>query len=215
MFVARCGGSELHGSCLEIGPSGVSYRSLVVSPELRQLRYEMGCFEACLYVCLRIFPERNPRWFILHPLQRRLKALPVYHAPESSSSFVTLGLGVYVIGGLVNGKPTSDVSYFDCYEHTMYSMPPMKMARASASARLIDGKIYVFGGLGVDEAEADSSNWAEVFDVKTKTWDLSFVFTPKMPLNIQHSVVINEEKRVFAVDKDGQDFSFSPSKSIF
>ncbi|CAA7013816.1 unnamed protein product [Microthlaspi erraticum] len=188
------------------------YRSLVASRELRRLRYTIGCVEAWLYVCLRISPERNPRWFVFHPLQGRLIALPVHQAlPESSSSFVTLGSGVYVIGGLVNGEPTSDVSFFDCYERTMCSRPSMKMARASASAHLIDGKIYVFGGLR-DDSGSDSSNWAEIYDRKTKTWDLLSVSTPKMPLNIQHSVVIDEDEelKVYAVDKDGQDLSFSP-----
>uniref|UniRef100_A0A1J3CRL6 F-box/kelch-repeat protein n=1 Tax=Noccaea caerulescens TaxID=107243 RepID=A0A1J3CRL6_NOCCA len=206
---------------LALGMASKRHRSLVVSGELWDLRSEMGCIEPSVVVCLRIFPERNPRWFVLHPVQRRLKALPwnnnVYQAPpDSSSSFVTVGRGVYVIGGLVNGKPTWHVSFFDCYERTVSWMPSMKMARASASANLIDGKIYVFGGLR--DSDSDSSNWAEVFDLETKTWDLLlFVSTPKMPLNIQHSVVIDidGEKKVFAVDKDGQDLSFSPSKSVF
>lgn len=192
------------------------HRSVVVTPELWDLRWEMGCIEPSLYVWLHIFPEPTPRWFILHPVQRRLKPIyspKSYQAPESSASFVVITWGIYLIGGLINGNPTSDVSFFDCSEHRWYHVPPMKMARASASASLIDGKIYVFGGLGDDDA-ADTSNWAEVYDLKTQTWDFLFVHTPKMPRNIQQSVVI-DQKEVYAVDEDGQSFSFSPSECVF
>ena len=72
-------------------------------------------------------------------------------------------------------------------------------------------EVYVFGGCG---DEADSLNWAEVFDTKTQTWEVLFVFTPKMPLNIEHSVVIDKEL-IYAVDDEGQDFSYSPSKCLF
>ncbi|XP_010419067.2 PREDICTED: F-box/kelch-repeat protein SKIP6-like [Camelina sativa] len=91
----------------------------------------------------------------------------------------------------------------------------MKMARASASANLIDGKVYVFGGC---EDDTDSSNWAEVYDLKTQTWDFLFVIMPTFPLNIQQSVLLiqdDDDKEVYAVDEDGQNLSFSPSKCRF
>ncbi|XP_019089450.1 PREDICTED: F-box/kelch-repeat protein At5g49000-like [Camelina sativa] len=183
----------------------------------------MGCVEQYVYVCLRIFPEPSPRWFILHPIQRWLKPIHMDfydQAPKSGSAFVTMSYLIYIIGGLVDGKPTSEVSYFNCIQHKWYALPPMKMARASPSASLMltdsgGCKIYVFGGLADDVA--DSSNWAEVYDISTNTWDFLFVFTPKMPLNIQQSVLMKtkEEEEVYAVDEDGQNFSFSPSKCMF
>ncbi|KAL1208165.1 putative F-box/kelch-repeat protein [Cardamine amara subsp. amara] len=191
------------------------HRSLVVSPELWDVRCRMGSMEASLYVLMQIFPDPSPRWFILHPVQRRLKPVKssLYADPETGSCFVVLDWGICTIGGLKNGKPTPEVSFFDCFEHKVYLFPPMKMARCGASASLIDKKIYVFGGCW---DVADSSNWVEVFDFKTLTWDFLFVFTPKMPLNIQQSVVMiqDKEKEVYAVDEDGQHFSFSPSKCI-
>lgn len=90
----------------------------------------------------------------------------------------------------------------------------MKMARASASAWLHDEKIYVFGGC----TEADSSNWAEVFDLKTLTWDFLSVSAPPRNRNIQHSVVVWEEGKedmVCAVDEDARELSFSPSQRVF
>ncbi|CAE6002980.1 unnamed protein product [Arabidopsis arenosa] len=56
--------------------------------------------------------------------------------------------------------------------------------------------------------------WTQVFDMETGTWDLLFVFTPKMPLKIQQSVVLDDDKNVYAVDEDGETFSFSPSNCM-
>ncbi|KAG2313252.1 hypothetical protein Bca52824_024809 [Brassica carinata] len=191
-----------------------SHRSLATSPCLWDLRWRMDGVEPSYHMCLHIYPEPIPRWFILHPVQRRLKPIyshsHAYQSPESGSSFVAVAWGIYIIGGLVNGKPTSEVTLFDCFDHKWYAIPPMKMARASASACRIDDKIYVFGGCGDD---VDSSNWAEVYDLDTLTWDFLCVptTTTTRPKNIKQSVVI-DKKEIYAVDEDGQSFSFSPSK---
>nr|VDD23004.1 unnamed protein product [Brassica oleracea] len=192
------------------GMTSKAHRSLATSPWLWDCRCQMDCIEPSYYVCLHIFAEPIPRWFILHPVQRRLKPIDsyAYQSPESGSSFVVLAWGIYIIGGLVNGKPTSEVALFDCFEHRWYRIPPMKMARTSASASRIDNKIYVFGGCGDD---VDSSNWAEVYDIDTLTWDFLCVPTTTRPKNIKQSVVIGK-KEVYAADEDGQSFSFSPSK---
>ncbi|CAH2048139.1 unnamed protein product [Thlaspi arvense] len=192
------------------------HRPLVVSPELWNLRWRMGCVEPCLYVFLHIFPDPWPRWFIFHPAKRRLKRIfsKLYPAPESGSCFVANSWGFFVIGGLKNGKPTSEVTFFDCFQHRVYRFPPMMMARCGASASQIDDKIYVFGG--VADSESDSSNYVEVFDLRTLTWELLSVSTPpKMPLKIQRSAVVKEKKEICAVDEKGQSFFFSPEKRMF
>ncbi|XP_010424095.1 PREDICTED: F-box/kelch-repeat protein SKIP6-like [Camelina sativa] len=92
----------------------------------------------------------------------------------------------------------------------------MTMARSGASASLIDNKkIYVFGGCWDWDVAADSSNWAEVYDVETGTWEFLSVVTPKMPLKIQQSLVMDDEKHVHAVDEDGQIFNFSSTECKF
>uniref|UniRef100_A0A1J3GTC6 F-box/kelch-repeat protein SKIP6 n=1 Tax=Noccaea caerulescens TaxID=107243 RepID=A0A1J3GTC6_NOCCA len=191
------------------------HRSVAASRELTDKRYRRRSVEPYLYVFMQLYPDPTPGWFVLHPVQRRLKEVNLYGVPVEGSCFVRTRRGIYTIGGLMNGKPTSEVTFWDCIEHTLYSVVPMKMARSGASAVLInDGekeKIYVFGGCW---DVADSSNWVEVHDIETGTWELLSVFTPKTPLKIQQSVAM-DEKHVYAVDEDGQCFVFSASECKF
>ncbi|CAL9230296.1 unnamed protein product, partial [Arabidopsis halleri] len=164
------------------------YRFVAVLHEIRALRSQRSV-DLYMYVFMHMYPDPSPRWFVLHPVQRRLKPvnLNLYPAPAEGSCFVETGWGIYTIGGLMNGKPTSEVTFFDCTDHEVCRVTPMKVARSGASACLIDRqKIYVFGGCW-DDVAADSSNWVE------------------MPLKIQQSVVMFQ-KHVYAVDEDGQLF---------
>ncbi|CAH8271080.1 unnamed protein product [Arabidopsis lyrata] len=130
------------------------YRFVAVLHEIRALR---SMRSVDLY--MHKYPDPSPRWFVLHPVQRRLK--PVNPAPVAGSCFVETGWGIYTIGGLMNGKPTSEVTFFDCTDHQVCRVAPMKIARSGESACLIDRqKIYVFGGCW-DDVAADSSNWVE------------------------------------------------------
>ncbi|KAL0683370.1 hypothetical protein Bca4012_050218 [Brassica carinata] len=126
-----------------------AHRSLATSSSLWDLRWRMKRIEPSYYVCLHIFPDPVPRWFILPPVKRQLKPLLWLWCTESGSSFMVVDRGIFIIGGLVNGKPTSNVTMFDCFEHAWYKIPPMKMARAFASANVIDGKLYVLEGAGM------------------------------------------------------------------
>ncbi|KAG7546692.1 Kelch repeat type 1 [Arabidopsis suecica] len=192
------------------------HRAMVASSRLFNLRQEMGCTDVSMYVCMKVFPNPTPRWFILTP-NRRLNPIPSnpYQVPDSSS-FVVVDGGIFVIGGLINGIPTSDVSFLDCYCHTWHRIKSMNRPRASASACFVDGKIYVFGG---SENCAHEDTWAELFDPETQTWapllclrkDWDFE-TPEYK-NIYQSVVI-EGQKIFGLDEKGQGFYFLSSDQI-
>ncbi|KAL1220137.1 F-box/kelch-repeat protein [Cardamine amara subsp. amara] len=51
-----------------------SYRSLMVSPDLYDLRSLMGCTKNFNYLCLRIPPDPNPRWFVFSPKRSQSSA---------------------------------------------------------------------------------------------------------------------------------------------
>lgn len=110
-----------HASRLDLAALAVAskcHRSLVASPDLLDMRWRMGCRETSFCVCLRIFPNITPRWFILN-CNRRLGPISLnpYQAQESSS-FVVVDRGIYIIGGLINDNHTSDVFFLDCFFHT-------------------------------------------------------------------------------------------------
>uniref|UniRef100_A0A1J3ETV4 F-box/kelch-repeat protein SKIP6 n=2 Tax=Noccaea caerulescens TaxID=107243 RepID=A0A1J3ETV4_NOCCA len=185
------------------------YRSLIASPEMVRTRRLIGCTDATFYVCLRIYPETSPRWFILTCKRRRLSPIPSnpYQA-QGSSSFVVVDSGIYVIGGVRNGKRTSDVWFLECFSHSWRQAPSMKMARSSASAHLVDGKIYVFGGLSLRDDKDYSTTWAEVFDPNTQTW-VPLILEPKKKIGIIFQSVVIEGKKIYAVDREKQSFTIS------
>ncbi|CAA7020536.1 unnamed protein product [Microthlaspi erraticum] len=94
----------------------------------------------------------------------------------------------------------------DCRTNSWHSVPSMGVARASAAAGVVDGKVYVFGGC----EETDSSKWAEVFDPKTQTWD---TLVP-MPDREEGDNLIREtmvkDGKVYAVSQSNGSFYYSP-----
>lgn len=129
----------------------------------------MGYAEKFLYVCLCMPTDQTPRWFILRPtldtatgknvnLAHPIPSFPCQ--PRTGSSVVALDWGIYVIGGWFNGKRTSGVLLFDCRSHKWHQVTSMRVARVSAEARVVDGKIYVLGGC----KEKNYYDWGEVFE---------------------------------------------------
>ncbi|CAA7054698.1 unnamed protein product [Microthlaspi erraticum] len=194
------------------------HRNIAKSYELCHLRWQMGCFEASTDVCLRIFPEPTPRWFILNPNRRLSPISSNRRQAPHSSSFVAVDGGVYVIGGVRYGEPISDVWFLDCFTHTWQRAPSMNTPRASAAAGLLEGKVHVFGGV------ADCPNGAdnfEVLDPKTQTWTSSLmkpaagiVENHLVARDIKHSVVTNDGKMLCLVDEAGQSFCMAPSRGV-
>ncbi|CAF2098826.1 unnamed protein product, partial [Brassica rapa] len=120
----------LPGSGVETGPGGLSHG----------FQEPPVCGRVPQYHGHEI--SAGPRWFVLHTLQHWLKPVhsSLYPAPLAGSCFVTTDWGIYCIGGFMNGKPTSEVTFFNAIDHSPYRAAPIKMARSGSSASLINKK---------------------------------------------------------------------------
>ncbi|KAL0891480.1 hypothetical protein Bca101_015463 [Brassica carinata] len=149
------------------------FRSLLASLDLFQIRTLLGLTESFIYVCLRLHTDSNQlRWFILcqRPNSSRKVLVPI-SIPSSTcaslSGVAVVGPNIYVIGGGSKNNAWSSVMVMDSRFHTWREAPSMRVARVFPSACVVDEKIYVAGGCD----NLDSSNWMEVFDTKTQTWE--------------------------------------------
>ncbi|EOA34097.1 hypothetical protein CARUB_v10021597mg [Capsella rubella] len=214
------------------------FRSLLTSSELYRTRSLLGCTENFLYVCLRLSrTDHTPRWYMLRPrpnpiLTNRkkknkssgyvLSTIPFTHYPRGkSSALVTVGSKIYNIGGVINGSASSTVSILDCWSHTWLQAPSMQMERDSPSANFLDGKIYV---TGFCYRKYDPSNWMEVFDLKTETWEPVLSRAGRLTIYRCHdhtyNVVVDEkvyiigDKGVAYNPKDGTWNSLGPEMDL-
>ncbi|XP_010474555.1 PREDICTED: F-box/kelch-repeat protein At4g23580-like [Camelina sativa] len=130
------------------------FRTLIASTELYQTRTLLGRAESSLY----------------RPNSSRKVLVPI-SSPKSYSislpSVAVVGPSIYVIAGGINNNASSTVMVMNSCSHTWREAPSMLVARMCPSACTFDGKIYVNGGCD----NIDSTNWMEVFDTKTQTWE--------------------------------------------
>lgn len=187
-----------------------TFRSLPTSPLLYATRALVGATENILYVAIRIPPESGACWFTL--LHRTLSnstnskmLVPIPSCPSPSlvgSAYVVVDSEIYVIGGSIRDVPSSSVWVLDCRFHTWRRVSNMRVGREFAAAGVIDGKIYVIGGCVVDNW-ARSINWAEMFDIKTQTWEP--VASPGMEVREKwmHASAVMEGKVYAMADRNG------------
>ncbi|EOA30805.1 hypothetical protein CARUB_v10013949mg [Capsella rubella] len=160
-----------------------SFRSLVASPELYNVRSLLGQTESCLYVCLRLGSSFS--WFTLsrEPDQTKrmnssgyvLAKVPIpswYGSPYIDfSGLVAVGSDIYNVGAWRGTylSPTSRVLILDCRSHEWREGPSLPMELELLSASVLDKKIYVAG------CYRDKDSWKNSFEVlntKTQIWDL-------------------------------------------
>ncbi|XP_010516012.1 PREDICTED: F-box/kelch-repeat protein At5g49000-like [Camelina sativa] len=182
------------------------FRSLITSPELYKIRSLLGHSEICLYVCFEYYDGihgPNTRWFTLcrkpdQTLNKNEKSSGYVFAtlqtpnypPVRSSNLVAVGSNIYNIGGSIYNVPLSKVSILDCRSHTWREGPSMQVERYWSVVNVLDEKIYVAGGC----QDYNSSNWMEVFDPKTQTWEhVLSPLTERCGSLVWRSAVLDEE----------------------
>ncbi|KAG7618361.1 putative F-box domain, kelch-type beta propeller [Arabidopsis thaliana] len=146
------------------------FHSLLASVELYLTRTLLGRTERCFYVCLRLRTDsKQLHWFILGQRQySSRKILVQILSPNSTSAGIAVvGPNIDAIGGGIKSNTLSSVMVMDSRSHTWREAPSMRVPRMFPSVCTLDGKIYVMGGCD----NLDSTNWMEVFDTKTQTWE--------------------------------------------
>ncbi|XP_010442407.1 PREDICTED: F-box/kelch-repeat protein At4g23580-like [Camelina sativa] len=165
------------------------FRSILTSTELYQTRTLLGRTENCLYVCLQSRNDyKTLRWFTLclRPNSSKKVLVPIFYldSPYTSRSNVAmLGSDIYVIGGDKNYS--SNVMVIDCRSHTLREAPSTQVARVFPSACVVDEKVFVLGG----RENLDSTNWLEVFDTKTQTWEFLQIPSKKLCSSFRYNSV--------------------------
>ncbi|EOA14746.1 hypothetical protein CARUB_v10028040mg [Capsella rubella] len=194
-----------------------SCRSLIASPELYKTRSLLNHKESCLYVCLEFSSDPNQRWFTLcrKPNQTLTNKSSVYalvpvpvpsSPPVNSNRLVTVGSNIYIFSRCNENAPSSSVSIVDCRSHTRHEAPRMRMKRSHPAVNVVDGKIYVAGGLEMEDSK--SSNWMEVFDPKTQSWELVCSPLDMRCCSIHKSFVIEGKIYLFG----GKDMAYKPKE---
>ncbi|EFH43141.1 hypothetical protein ARALYDRAFT_327926 [Arabidopsis lyrata subsp. lyrata] len=160
-----------------------SFCSLILSMELYVERLYLRRHEDVFHVCLQLPDRRLPSWFSLwtkpdqtltNDIGKKKKStrntllvpIPSSYSPRVPMFIGEIGSELYAISK--HNSPSSVMWVRN--KSTNYAWrkaPSMTVARANVFACVINGKIYVMGGCAADE----STNWAEVFDPKTQTWE--------------------------------------------
>ncbi|KAL0726719.1 hypothetical protein Bca4012_022812 [Brassica carinata] len=206
-----------------------SFRSLLSSKEIYKTRSQIGAKETCVYVCLKLPNQPYASWFSLwtNPNKKRTKrrgktkfkrdssgnsVVPTPFSPFHSPPFprytaTTVGSEIYIIGG-PDGEPSASVRILDCRSHTWRDGPNMTVARDDAYTALLDGKIYVMGGCDIDSY---STNWIEVFDVRTQSWTALPGPGPDVDDELRHAyyfIIVNVCEGKIHVATIGKDYSY-------
>ncbi|XP_065627760.1 uncharacterized protein LOC136066797 isoform X2 [Quercus suber] len=98
--------------------------------------------------------------------------------PDFSASTITDVYENYTLSpdsplNIVSSIPTTEVWMLDlkCPGKGWERAPSMKYRRQNPQTIVVDGKLYVFGGLGWLQPKDTFSGWMEVYDPKLRTWE--------------------------------------------
>ena len=91
-------------------------------------------------------------------------ALP---SPRARFALVAVGKKLYAIAGETAAGPTDAVEVYDLQNNGWLPASPKPLAVSNVAGALLDGRIYVPGGLLADGTLTDA---VEVFDLATETW---------------------------------------------
>ncbi|KAF8118394.1 hypothetical protein N665_0005s0157 [Sinapis alba] len=170
---------------------------IIASPHLLLTRSQLAISEHVLYALIG-FPPFPPSWYILYRSNASLRLRRVNTLPPmpSGSAVVTVGHEIYVIGGSDGTRYLSNVTLIDCRTHTCRSLPSMRVGRYRAAAGVVDGKIYVMGGL-----KNQSKDWIGMFDLERQIWLVVETYESYVSGEFETYDVVKE--KIYALTRQG------------
>ena len=154
-----------------------SIKSLLKTPYLFSTRTKLNCTQPILYLTLRSSSE-DDSWHILYRIPdasgQDFKILavkvPPIPFPSLRPKIVLLGTKIYVLGGRLNGVPSSDVWVLDCRFNTWEHGPRMSTGHQHFTGGVIDGKIYVIRPHFSESFDPVCGRWEEYRDLEEWMW---------------------------------------------
>nr|ACS83711.1 Kelch-like ECH-associated protein 1 [uncultured bacterium AOCefta2] len=139
--------------------------------ELNNLIYAIGGYSSVLNADMGandVFDPAMNSWFPMQPLS----------IPRQDHVAAVVNGKIYVIGGITYGAEvdvtSTSVEEYNPNTNTWTPKAPMPHGRTNASAAVVNGKIYVMGGI----EGSPRANYNEVYDPVANTW------TSKAPMNV-------------------------------
>ncbi|XP_010459550.1 PREDICTED: kelch repeat-containing protein At1g19470-like [Camelina sativa] len=181
------------------------FSGLIASSSLYETRARLGLSETFLYASIRYSTTNDLQsWHILHRNKAsslRLTKLGSLPPVPWGASVVTIGLEMYVIGGIIDLTRSKVMNVIDCRTHKCRSLPPMRRGRNKAAAGVIDGKIYVIGGFR--KRCPLESEWIEVFDLEKQIWESLPGPYPESSTSSQFRTYVVMEDKIYILDYKG------------
>ncbi|KAJ0987393.1 hypothetical protein J5N97_005749 [Dioscorea zingiberensis] len=176
-----------------------SWRSILHSPVLFAVRSSLHLPSPLILLNART-PSGTSLWFPIDPLPNpnpNPRPLPSPSLPVSGAATATLGHALYLLGGSLNGIPSSAVQVFDATTRQWSLGPRMSTAREFAAAAALNGQIYAAGG-----CTPSAKTWAEVLHPGGALW-----VTVPSPSEVRdrwmHGCAVIGRKILAVVDRGG------------
>ncbi|KAF6149236.1 hypothetical protein GIB67_026092 [Kingdonia uniflora] len=186
-----------------------SWKNLLTSVELFNLRKEFGTTEEWLYILTKVEDDRL-LWHAFDPSSNRWQRLPpmpnVAYGEESKrgfsvfADFIRAWFGrkdplnrlpfcgcaigavngcLYVLGGFSKSSAVKSVWCFDPVLNVWNEVESMSIGRAYCKTSILNNKLYVVGGVSRGQGGLTPLQSAEVFDPHTGLWSE----VPSMPFS--------------------------------
>ncbi len=168
-----------------------------------------------LYVFAGLAPGFKPRGYVYEYdptsnawTQKKPMAVPTHHVAFAEYNGKIYGFGGFVLpaSGPPAWEPVNNAWEYDPKDDSWKALAPMPSKRGAAAAAVVDGKIYVIGGAGLQPGSTDTAivvpttphralGTVEAYDPATNTWRTR----SPMPTARNHLAVATVNGKIYAI----------------